>query len=94
MDKLTDSKIPWVTKVTKANASYSRMSKSTSHDHNSFVVSDHVIFYDKYKNLFRGIVASVGPSVVEIKLVSNNWNNMSIDKLPVCFIVCRKVMYV
>ena len=69
MDKLTDPKNVQPVKVAKANATCAPVSKSTSADYNSFVVLDHVMFYDKHKNIFRGTVESVGPSVVRIKVV-------------------------
>ena len=67
MDKLSDSKNVFPTKVTSSSPA----SKSTSADHNSFVVSDHVMFYDRHKSIFRGTVGSVGPSFVEIEMVSD-----------------------
>lgn len=75
MDKVNDFEAAQVAKVTKGDASDSPTSRSSSTDHNnseSFNVSDHVVFYDKYNKIVRGIVKSVGPSLVEIKLVSVN----------------------
>lgn len=67
MDELTDSGTAKAAKVTKANTPASRSS-----GHNSFKVFDHVVFYDKYRNLIRGIVRSVGITDIEIETVSNN----------------------
>ena len=71
MDKSSASKNVLAAKAAKVNASSSPVSKSTSADHNSFVVSDHVMFYDKHNNIFRGTVESVGPSFVGIEMVSD-----------------------
>lgn len=50
----------------------------SSTDHGSITVSDHVVFYDKYRNFVRGIVRSIGPSVLGIEVVSNRkfWREM------------------
>lgn len=75
MDKVNDFETAQVAKVTKGDVSNSPTSRSLSTDHHkseSFNVSDHVVFYDKYNELVRGIVKSVGSSLVEIKLVSAN----------------------
>ena len=93
MDKLTASKNAWPAKVAKTNTTCLPVSKSTSADHNSFVVLDHVMFYDKHKNIFRGTVESVGPSCVGIKVVSDRCEIGMIDNLPMYFLVCRIVLF-
>ena len=70
MDKLTKVKNMQPAKLAKTT-SCALASKSTSVDHSSFAVSDHVVFYDKHKNIFRGIIKSVGPSYFGIQTVSN-----------------------
>jgi len=72
VDELTDSDPAKAAKVTKVNATNLPASKSSLlADANSIKVSDHVVFYDKCRNLVRGIVKSIGITDVEIETVSN-----------------------
>jgi len=65
-------------KITKANPPDPSVShEPSSSDHSLIRPLDYVIFYDKCKNLVRGIAKWIGPSNsdgttnVEIELVSN-----------------------
>ena len=48
--------------------------KSALNNCTSLTVSDDVVFSDKFENLVRGTVISIGPSIVEVQLVSNMAN--------------------
>ena len=68
MDKLTSSETVQAAMVTKTNLPVYKPSVTND---DSFIVSDHVVFYDKFTNLVRGTVESIGPTLAEIKVVSD-----------------------
>ena len=68
MDKLTGSETVQATMVTKTNLPVYKPSVTND---DSFIVSDRVVFYDKFENRARGTVESIGPTLAEIKVVSD-----------------------
>ena len=83
MDKLTSCETTQATVITETTAPDTHVHKSALTDHNSLTVSDSVVFYDNFKNLVRGTVKSVGPSVVEVEVVSSMTEIT--EMLLVCF---------
>ena len=83
MDKLTSCETTKATVITETTAPDTHVHKSALTDHNSLTVSDSVVFYDNFKNLVRGTVKSVGPSVVEVEVVSSMTEIT--EMLLVCF---------